>query len=659
MKIGAKAYLMGDTLDGGALYQSDADLNLAMDYDIGIRGEVPGTLHMGVEYQPQLGANISKMLTLRAGVNQIPAPNGNISNFTLGMGFNYQGIEFNYAYSPIYADIPQTSSQFFSISYAGLPASMKPVEEKPVAVKPVVAPVAVAPVVEQGPMISQLTPEDKALTRAHAIPVKGKLSNPANIAKVEINTAGVKIAEDGTFAMNVPLSSVGKHLVTIVATDLSGKTEEHQVRVVRYVKFADVPEDYWALVPIERLATKSLIEGYPNGTFMPERALSRAELATLLVRSKGTEPAAATGNVFSDVPASHWAARYVKVALDMGLVKGYPDGSFKPNNRITRTEGVAVMARFDQLPTQTALNSAPYPDLTASFWGTPFIASAKAAGMLEYIGNNNFEPRRELSRAEAIDIMSKTSFGKEAAANLDDWTVGFAPEITSPLMAENLIQIPEESGMAGRPVAGFGDIVPVPTKPMQIKSFADVGEGSFAKESIKYLATAGLMTGYPDGTFKPNRVVTRAELATLLVKAKKLAATNTYNGGYSDVSRQYWAAQYIKAAVEAGYVSGRKVGQFEPNSPATRAEAVAALVKFDNAQVPLNLVAGPFPDMSAKDWSSKYVAAAKDSGMLGYLKGQDFEAKKPVTRAELAEMLANTKYGQVQIQQLKAANAFQ
>ncbi len=662
MKIGAEAALMGDASDGGALYQSDANLNLAMDCDMGIRGEVPGTLHVGVEYQPQLGANINKMLTLRAGVNQIPAPDGNLSNITLGLGFNYQGIEFNYAYSPEFTDIPGSSSQYFSISYVGMPMAMKPVEEKPVAVKPaVVAPVAVAPVVENGPMISELTPEDKAFTTSSVIPIKGKVSNPASIAKLQINTADVKIADNGEFAMNVPVSTTGKHLETVIATDINGKTEEHTIRIVRLTKFADVSDDYWAAAPIEKLATKGLIEGYPSGAFMPDRALSRAELAALLVKSKGIEPPPPVStNVFGDIAPSHWAARYVKEALDLGLVKGYPDGSFRPNNRITRAEGVAVMARFGELPTQASLSTPPYPDLSASYWGSPLIASAKTAGMLDYIDGNNFEPRRELTRAEAVSMLSKTQYAKASADNLTDWTVGFAPEVTSPLVAENVIQNSEPtSGTAGMPVAGGGDIVPAPGKQVQLKGYADVGEGAFAKDSIKYLATAGLMTGYPDGTFKPNRVVTRAELAALLVKAKRLPASSTYNGGYADVSRDYWAAQYIKTAVEAGYMSGRKAGKFEPNIAATRAETVAALMKFDNAQLPLNLVAGPFPDMTAKEWSSRYVAAAKDSGMLGYLKGQNFEARKPVTRAELAELLANTKFGQAQIKQLKAASAFQ
>jgi hypothetical protein len=640
MKVGTKVSLLGDALDGESLYQNESKVDVALDYDIGIRGKVPATMHMGVEYKPQIGVNyIDKILTLRAGINQIPTPTGNVSNITMGVGINYQGVEFNYAYSPMYGDIPGTSTQFFSISYIGVPTPVKPIEE-------------------MKPLISEIMPNDKILTRDQAILIQGKVNSPAKIAKVEINGAGVNVTDAGSFEMNVPLSTIGKHLVVVRATDITGKEEERQVRVIRLVKFADVPENHWALTPIEQLATTGLIEGYPNGTFQPERALSRAELATLLVKSKGIEPPAITEKAFKDVPPSHWAARYVKGALTMGLVKGYPDKTFKPNNKITRTEGVVVLTRFGNIPQPAALTAGPYPDLTARHWASPFIAAARTAGLLDYIGDNDFEPKRELTRAEAVEILSKTSYGRARLDSLLDWNVGFEPEIARPAVAAVPVPVPasiigKPAGVVGRPLAGQGATV------SQIKEFSDVPDEFWANNSIKYLATAGVMGGYPDGNFKPDRIVTRAELASILVKAKNIAVSAPYTTGYSDVSKKNWAAPYITAAVESGFLTGRKGNKFEPNRGATRAEAVAALVKFDSIELPSSLRAGPFPDMTAREWSSKYVAAAKEAGMLDYLQGQDFEAEKSITRAELAEIIAKTKYGQAKIDQVKAAGVYE
>ena len=319
---------------------------------------------------------------------------------------------------------------------------------------------------------------------------------------------------------------------------------------------------------------------------------------------------------------------------------------------------MVVLTRFGNIPQPAALTAGPYPDLTARHWASPFIAAARTAGLLDYIGDNDFEPKRELTRAEAVEILSKTSYGRARLDSLLDWNVGFEPEIARPAVAAVPVPVPasiigKPAGVVGRPLAGQGATV------SQIKEFSDVPDEFWANNSIKYLATAGVMGGYPDGNFKPDRIVTRAELASILVKAKNIAVSAPYTTGYSDVSKKNWAAPYITAAVESGFLTGRKGNKFEPNRGATRAEAVAALVKFDSIELPSSLRAGPFPDMTAREWSSKYVAAAKEAGMLDYLQGQDFEAEKSITRAELAEIIAKTKYGQAKIDQVKAAGVYE
>jgi S-layer homology domain/Glucodextranase, domain B len=633
--LGTKVAVLGDVMSGASMYQSDSNLNVAFDYDMGMGYQIPGTAHLGVEYQPAIGVGgLDKMLTLRMGMNQVAAPSGNITNLTAGVGVTYQGMEFNFAYSPSVGDIPQSSSSFFSLSYVGVPQVEKKIEAAPV-------------VTSSAPLISEVTPGDRIVTKENKILVQGKVTTASNIDKVEINDAGVRVSDTGEFSMSVPLDKTGKHLIVVKATDKLGKTEEHSIRVIRLVKFADVADDHWADKPIDNLATAGLIEGYPNGTFQPERALSRAELATLLVKSKGIELPAVSGKVFKDVPSTHWASRYIKGALDMALVTGYPDKTFKPNNRISRQEGVVVMARFSQVTMEGTLHESPYPDLTAKNWASPYIAAAKTSGFLDYIGDKDFEPKKELTRAEACEILAKTSYGRAKIDTLYDWTVGFEMD-KQPAVAELERVTPAPSA---KPVAGKG-IIP------SVKEFSDVSDDQFASESIKYIATAGVMNGYPDNTFKPDRVVTRAELSAILVKAKGMSVDKTVATGYKDVGKKSWAAPYVKAAVDSGYMSAKGGNKFEPNRPATRAEAVAALVRFDNTSVPSDLRKGPFPDMTARDWSSKYVAAAKDAGMLGYLNGQDFEPAKSITRAELAEILAKTQYGQTKIKEIKSAGNY-
>ena len=580
---------------------------------------------------PQIGVNyIDKILTLRGGLNQVPTPSGDLNNITMGVGITYQGVQFNYAYTPSYGDIPESSTQYFSISYVGVPEVKKIIEETK-------------------PLISQVLPEDKMITADKALLVQGKLNDVSKVEKVEINGAGVAIADNGNFEMNVPLETTGKHLITIKAYGKEGKTEERTIRAIRVTTFTDVAGNYWAADPVQKLATAGLIEGYPNGTFQPDRALSRAELATLLIKSKGIEPPVVTGKIFKDMPSSHWAARYVKGALDMGLVQGYPDKTFRPNNKITRTEGVVVLSRFNACTPEAQLQAGPYPDLTAKYWACPLIASAKDAGLLDYLSNKDFEPKKELTRAEAAQILAKTSYGTAKINSMFDWTVGFVPETIAPVAAVPTLPV---TTIAIKPNPA-GKSIP------QVKEFSDIPEDFWAADSVKYLATANVMAGYPDQTFRPDRIVTRGELAAILVKAKGLPVDKkaTYTG-YSDVPKTSWAAPYVVAAVNAGYMSGRKGNKFEPNRGATRAEAVAALVKFDNTALPSDLKAGPYPDMTAREWSAKYVAAAKEAGMLGYLEGQEFEPQKNITRAEVAEILGKTQVGSATIKELKSAGNY-
>ncbi len=176
--------------------------------------------------------------------------------------------------------------------------------------------------------------------------------------------------------------------------------------------FTDVKEGFWAKDPIEYLATLGMIGGYPDNTFRPDQPLTRAELATLLVKAKGFEPKIPEANLFSDVPTSHWAAPYISVALDHKYISGYPNGTFMPWKEVTRAEAVVVLSKFAGLSEPVSLSENPFPDVFKRHWAARWIAVAKGYGLLEYLSGKNFEPDRDLTRAEAAEIISKTDYAK-------------------------------------------------------------------------------------------------------------------------------------------------------------------------------------------------------------------------------------------------------
>ncbi|MGF7058901.1 S-layer homology domain-containing protein [Brassicibacter mesophilus] len=99
---------------------------------------------------------------------------------------------------------------------------------------------------------------------------------------------------------------------------------------------------------VTRLASLGVLEGYPDGTFKPGNTITRAEFAAAVVKIKGLKSAADASKgatSFGDVPASHWATGYVNIASKMGFVKGMGDGTFAPSAPITYEQAVTLVVR--------------------------------------------------------------------------------------------------------------------------------------------------------------------------------------------------------------------------------------------------------------------------------------------------------------------------
>ena len=177
--------------------------------------------------------------------------------------------------------------------------------------------------------------------------------------------------------------------------------------------FIDVPEGYWAKDPIEYLATLGMVSGYADDTFRPTQPLTRAELATMLVKAKGFSVTTPEADVFSDVKADSWAAPYIQMAMSRKYISGYQDGTFKPMKKITHSEAVVVISKFAGLSEPSSISQSPFPDVNRGYWAAGWIAVAKNAGLLEYLSGKNFQPESDLTRAETAEIISKTDYAKQ------------------------------------------------------------------------------------------------------------------------------------------------------------------------------------------------------------------------------------------------------
>ena len=105
--------------------------------------------------------------------------------------------------------------------------------------------------------------------------------------------------------------------------------------------FKDVSAKNWFYEPVETLYNIGLLEGKSKDSFAPNAPISRAEFAALAARFQNLKYT--SGKVFSDVEKGHWAYSYINAASEAGWIQGYPDGTFRPDKEITRTETVTLV----------------------------------------------------------------------------------------------------------------------------------------------------------------------------------------------------------------------------------------------------------------------------------------------------------------------------
>jgi uncharacterized repeat protein (TIGR02543 family) len=148
--------------------------------------------------------------------------------------------------------------------------------------------------------------------------------------------------------------------------------------------FVDISGDEWYAAEVDRLTSLGILKGYPNGSFKPDKPITRAEFSA--VASRFDELASVNGNAFVDVPAGHWAVGYINSAYAHGWIRGYPDGMFKPEAGITRAEVVTIVnAMLDRKIDAAALSRVanPYNDINTGHWAYADILEASTAH--EYI----------------------------------------------------------------------------------------------------------------------------------------------------------------------------------------------------------------------------------------------------------------------------------
>lgn len=221
-------------------------------------------------------------------------------------------------------------------------------------------------------------------------------------------STGVRIENGELFFIPSTFERDGSDMIVMLTNDRNSV-----YAVVEHRKtFKDIAE-HWAKAEIELLASKLIVEGVSDFQFAPDRNITRAEFTVLLARALGLE-AAGTSERFIDVPTDAWYADDVYAAVRVGIVTGYPDGSFRPQQTITREEAAVLISRAMAYAGTTASLRGDSTKMDSFIdrneigdWATGGLRISIQAGIIDGLPDGSFRPAQETTRAEAAVMLKR------------------------------------------------------------------------------------------------------------------------------------------------------------------------------------------------------------------------------------------------------------
>jgi|GEM_PF-6452066 len=223
-------------------------------------------------------------------------------------------------------------------------------------------------------------------------------------------TTGVVVDPDGT-VRHVPTKVEnidGKYYAVI-----NSLTNSPYAVVWHPLTFSDVAT-HWAKDAVNDMGSRMVIEGTGDGLFSPDRDITRAEFAAIIVRGLGLKLEGSA--TFSDVKATDWYNSAIQTAYTYGLIEGYSDGTFRPNDKLTREQAMTIIARAmkltglqDKLSAQSAEHTLQaFGDATAvAAWAQDGVADTVQAGIVSGRSADTLAPQGYMTRAEVAAMIQR------------------------------------------------------------------------------------------------------------------------------------------------------------------------------------------------------------------------------------------------------------
>ena len=221
-------------------------------------------------------------------------------------------------------------------------------------------------------------------------------------------------------------------------------------------------------------------------------SLPLALCLTLLLLTGGA--AAAGSNPFADVPGNHWANEAVAYVYDNGLMNGVGEETFQPSGSLTRAMFVTILGRMAGV-VEGDHPGISFTDVPAGQWYSPYVAWAAQAGVAGGTGGGKFSPNSAVTREQMATMIAR--YTESAGLTLD--------EVSDPA-----------------------------------PSFTDQGAvASWAREGVDLMRRTGILTGYEDGSFQPQRTANRAEAAAIFMRLDQQNWEQPPDDDMEEIAQEY------------------------------------------------------------------------------------------------------------------------
>ncbi|MEO0455940.1 MAG: S-layer homology domain-containing protein [Cyanobacteria bacterium P01_A01_bin.114] len=373
---------------------------------------------------------------------------------------------------------------------------------------------------------------------------------------------------------------------------------------------------------------------------------------------------------FTDL-VGHWAAPFGDALAENGLVRGFLDGSFRPDLTVTRAQFAAlVVAAF---PNQASDNRRvkPFVDVSPNFWAREVIYRAQAQGFLSGFPDNTFRPDAPMTRVQAlVALVSGLRLGAgqssqlgvyQDRAQIPSYAIDAVAAATQRQMVVNHpvverlrpmepITRAETVALVYQALAALGKMPSLPSpfvvRPLDampndvIPNFDDLAR-HWASDFIEQLSAKNIISGFGDGRFQPDSPMTRAQFAALVVKAYQ-PKLQRLSVGFRDVPPDFWAAGAIETAYRAKFLSGFPDLTFAPDHPVLKLQVLLALVSgLDLGQSAASDLLNRYRDRHRiPTYAQGAIATATQLGLVfNYPDLRELHPTRIASRAEVAAMV--------------------